>query len=201
MDLIQNINIYEIVGSDFYANTISTIELFVAIITIVIGGKKVNELLVEYKRKRVEATFGFYTNLGYFVKRIRPLISTDDKKPLNTFNLLSPNESIREKGYQELGKKIRQVSFECLQYLSSKSNQVPPANNNTERKEWKENIDAFVVYLNQFYLIGSGVFLPNLSTDDGILNYYKGISGVLDYIEKKVEDETSQLFVDMQGDN
>lgn len=201
MALIQNSIIYQIIGSDFYANIISTMELFAAIIAIVIGGEKVNELLAEYRRKRVEATFGFYINLGYFVKRIRPLISTDDNKPLTTFNLLSPNESIRKNGYQELGEKIRQVSLECLQYLSSKSDQVPPASSNSEREEWKKNIDAFVVYLNQFYLIGSGVFLPNLSTDDGIINYYKEILRVLNYIEKKVEDEASQLFIDMQGDN
>lgn len=158
MALIQNSIICQIIGSDFYANIISTMELFAAIIAIVIGGEKVNELLAEYRRKRVEATFGFYINLGYFVKRIRPLISTDDNKPLTTFNLLSPNESIRKNGYQELGEKIRQVSLECLQYLSSKSDQVPPASSNSEREEWKKNIDAFVVYLNQFYLIGRVCF-------------------------------------------
>ena len=48
-------SIWDILSSDLYSNIISTLELVVAIITIIIGGKKVLELISEYKKKQREA--------------------------------------------------------------------------------------------------------------------------------------------------
>lgn len=187
------------IGSDFYANIIATLELAVAIIAIYVGGVKVSELFTEYRRKRKEAIFGFYVNLGYYIKRIRPLIASDDDYPLKTLYLLS--YTLKDvKGYDKLGEKLSTVSYECLQYLSSKADQIPPASNEDERILWKKNLDLFVNYLNQFYLIGSGVFLPNLNDKESIQKYYKEIKQVLDEIENKVETETQNFFQEMEND-
>ena len=183
------------VGSDFYANITATIELIVAVIAILIGGEKVSEIITEYKRKRMEAIFGFYTNLGFFIKRIRPLIAADDDTPLETLNLLSPTDELKNiEGYNILAEKLSAVSYECLQYLSSKADQIPPTHNENERNLWKNNLDMFVNYLNQFYLIGSGISLPNLEDKEDIKIYYQEIKQVLDQIEKKVEEETTKFY-------
>lgn len=190
------------VGSDFYANITATIELIVAVIALLIGGEKVSEFITEYKRKRMEAIFGFYTNLGFFIKRIRPLIAADDDTPLETLYLLSPTDELKSiKGYDILAEKLSAVSYECLQYLSSKADQIPPAHNKDERNLWKKNLDIFVNYLNQFYLIGSGISLPNLEDEKGIEIYYQGIKLVFDQIEKKVEDETVKFYEQMEEIN
>lgn len=191
--------LFDSVGSDFYANITATINSIVAVIAILIGGKKVSEFIIEYKRKRMEAIFGFYTNLGFFIKRIRPLIAADDDTPLETLNLLSPTDELKNiEGYDILAEKLSAVSYECLQYLSSKADQIPPAHNEDERNLWKKNLDIFVNYLNQFYLIGSGISLPNLEDKEDIKIYYQGIKQVLDQIEKKVEDEIVKFYEQME---
>ena len=188
------------ISSDFYANIIATLEFAAAIIAIYIGGIKVSELITEYKRKRKEAIFGFYINLGYFIKRIRPLIASDDDCPLKTLYLLSYTLKNVE-GYDKLGEKLSTVSYECLQYLSSKADQIPPASNEAERILWKKTLDSFVNYLNQFYLIGSGVYLPNLEDEESIQTYYQEIKLVLDEIENKVETETKNFFQEMDNEH
>lgn len=189
------------ISSDFYANIVASIELIIATTAIIIGGKKVSELIMEYQKKRLEATFGFYVNLGYFVKRIRPLISSDDNSPLKILYLLSPNEELNNvQGYDILGEKLSIVSQECLQYLSSKADQIPPARSEEERVAWKKTLDDFVIYLNNFFLIGSGIYLPNLGTEEKIYMYYKDIMSVLNKIENKIESETKKCFNQIQCD-
>ena len=51
----------DFIGSNLFANIIATIELAVAIGTILIGGKKVSELIADYRSKQMEAAFGFYS--------------------------------------------------------------------------------------------------------------------------------------------
>lgn len=189
------------ISSDLYANVIESIELIVAVTTIIIGGNKLSELIAEYQRKRLEATFGFYVNLGYYVKRIRLLISADDNSPLKTLYLLSPKDELKDiKGYDILGDKLSTVSQECLQYLSSKADQIPPANSEEERIAWEKTLDEFVVYLNHFFLIGSGISLPNLGTEDNIRIYFEDIMKVLSDIENKIESETKKCFIQIQSE-
>ena len=63
--------------------------------------------------------------------------------------------------------------------------------------EWKNEIDIFVDYLNQFYLIGSGIHLPTLETEDGIINYCKKIQDILNNIERKAKKATEDFYRDM----
>ena len=100
--------IFNVVESDFFANFVSLLELIIAVVTIIIGGEKVKEFIHEYKRKRVNAIFGFYVNLGYFIKRIRPLIMNDSGKPMKTLYLLSSSEDIQKqaKGFEQIGNKL-----------------------------------------------------------------------------------------------
>lgn len=192
--------LYSIVNSDFFANIVSMLELILAVITVIIGGEKVKEFIHEYKRKRVNAIFGFYINLGYFIKRLRPLIMNDSGKPMKTLYLLSPSNEIQKqaKGFEQIGNKLSDVAYECLQYLSTEANQIPPSDyNDTQRMEWKKEIDVFVVYLNQFYLIGSGIHLPTLESEDGIINYCNKIRDILNDIEKKAEKATEDFYKDM----
>lgn len=192
-----------LVGSDFFANLISLLELILAIVTIIIGGEKVKEFIQEYKRKRVSATFGFYVNLGYFIKRLRPLIVNDSGKPMKTLYLLSPSDEIQKqaKGFEQLGNKLSTVAYECLQYLSTEANQVPPSDYNVERAVWKNEIDVFVDYLNQFYLIGSGIHLPTLESEDGVISYCNKILSILDNIERKANKAREDFYQDMMKEN
>lgn len=188
------------VSSDFFANLISFMEFILAIVTIIIGGEKVKEFLHEYKRKRVSAIFGFYVNLGCFIKRIRPFIVNDFGKPMKTLYLLSPSEEIRKKanGYEKLAEKLSIVSYECLQYLSTEANQVPPSDcSGTERMAWKNDINTFIDYLNQFYLIESGIHLPTLESEEGIINYCNKIQKLLNDIEIKSKKATEDFYLDM----
>lgn len=195
--------IFNVVESDFFANFVSLLELIIAVVTIIIGGAKVKEFIHEYKRKRVNAIFGFYVNLGYFIKRIRPLIMNDSGKPMKTLYLLSSSEDIQKqaKGFEQIGNKLSAVAYECLQYLSTEANQIPPSDyDDSQRMEWKNEIDIFVDYLNQFYLIGSGIHLPTLETEDGIINYCKKIQDILNNIERKAKKATEDFYRDMMNE-
>lgn len=186
-----------IIGSDTFANIISTLELLVAIIALCVGGKTVSNLISEFRERRMEATFGYYMNLVYYIKRIKPLVFTDDGHPMKTLNVLSSVESLRNDAtteFQKLSEKLRSISNECLQYLSSKENQIPPAETNEERLQWKEHLDEFVDLMNQFSLIGSSIYLPTLSSREGIDKYHKHIKDIFDYFERTLEQETVMLF-------
>lgn len=186
-----------IVGSDAFANTISTLELLVAIIALCVGGKTVSDLISEFRKRRMEATFGYYMNLVYYIKRIKPLVFTDDENPMKTLNVLSSVEGLRKEAtteFQKLGEKLSSISNECLQYLSSKENQIPPAETNEERLQWKEYLDELVDLMNQFSLIGSSIYLPNLNSREGIDKYHKHIKRIFNYFENTLEQETVRLF-------
>jgi len=187
-------SVWDILSSDLYSNIISTLELVVAIITIIIGGKKVLELISEYKKKQREAVFGFYVNLGYFIKRIKPLVFSDDGSPLQTLYILSPNEELNGMCEESLYQKLSNVAFECLQYMSSKADQIPPVNNLSEWIAWKGILDSFVDYLNQFYLMGSDNYLPGLNSEEDIIEYCEQFENILDQIDQRIEQETGRFF-------
>lgn len=184
----------DFIGSNLFANIIATIELAVAIGTILIGGKKVSELIADYRSKQMEAAFGLYSNLGVFIKRIRILIFASDGTPLKTLYLLSPDSHLNKSGYKEMGKKLCAVAHECLQFLSSTANQIPPGDTNEEREDWKNTLDTFVEYLNEFYLIDSEVHFPKLCDEAGISSYYGDIKNILSNIETRVEKESIAIF-------
>ena len=203
--VMQKINvnrlIWDILSSDFYSNIISSLELIVGVIAIIVGGKKVLELISEFQKKQREAVFGFYINLGYFIKRIRPLVFSDDGSPLQTLYILSPNEELNSLcESSSLYNKLSNVAFECLQYLSSKADQIPPVNNLSDWIRWKKVLDSFVDYLNQFYLMGSDNYLPGLNSEKDIIDYCEQFGKILNQIELKIAQETGEFFNDLKNE-
>lgn len=205
--IVEIKNIFEsynnIIGNDCFANTISLLELIIAIIALFVGGKKVSELLEEFAKRRREAIFGYYTNLNYFIKRIIALISDNNNNHLGTLYLLSIDEPLREEnnGLNVLGDKLSQVANECLHYLSVQSSQIPPANTDQERINWKKKIDNLVDILNQFCFIGSKIYIPNLLNRDSVDNYYNDVKNLLCEIQTDIEKETSDFFHDIENES
>ena len=194
--------IWNALSSNFYANIIATIELIVAILTIAIGGKKVLQLISEYKQKQREAVFGFYINLDYFIKRMKPLIFSDDGTPMKTLYVLSANEEINSMcGDTSFQEKLSNVALECLQYLSVKTNQIPPVDDFSEWNKWKRILDEFINYLNQFYLMGSDNHLPGLNSEEDLKNYCENVKMIFDQIDQKIEKETRKFFEDLKGEH
>lgn len=197
--------LYEIVKSECFANVISLLELVIAIIALIIGGRKVSELFEEFAKRKREAIFGYYTNINHYIKRIVPLISDNNEKHLGTLFLLSANEDLRKanSGLNIIGKKLSMVANECLQYLSAESMQVPIANTNEERLEWKAKIDNLIDILNQFFLIGSEIYIPSLSDEKAVELHYEEVKKLLDNIQESIENETNIFFnmVESQSKN
>lgn len=189
------------VSSDFFANMISVIELIVAVIALEAGGKKVSEWVAEFRSRRTEAAFGYYMNLVYFIMRMRPLIFNDDGCPLKTLYHLSPSTDFRKEAETlnaGIVEKLSNIAYECLQYLSSNNNQIPPFKEYNKRKKWKDSLKCLVGYLNQFYLIENGIYLPRLDTADGINKYYNELKELFMYFEDTIATVTDEIF--RQGD-
>lgn len=93
-----------------------------------------------------------------------------------------------------LYQKLSNVAFECLQYMSSKADQIPPVNNLAEWIAWKGILDSFVDYLNQFYLMGSDNYLPGLNSEEDIIEYCEQFKVILDQIDQRIEQETGRFF-------
>lgn len=171
-------------------------ELVLAVITVILGSKKVGDFFDEYRERRRSAAFGFYVNLGYYVKRLRTLVFSDSGKPIMSLYLLSPSEEIQKKanGYESLGQLLSTTAYECLRYLSTESNQVPPFQEESKRRDWRKQLDKLVEYLNQFCMIGKKVYFPVLGTEEGITTYCNEIQVTLDDIEHCIEEAVEQIY-------
>lgn len=188
------------IAGDLFANIISACGLIVAIYTLVIGGKKVSDLLSEYNKKRNSALFGFYANMNLFITRLRMLTSDSDNKPFGVYYLLSPNESLRNtyQGFKNLGKKLSDLSYEFLKYLSSSPKQIPPATSLEEWKEWQKDIKELVEYLNCFYTIGSEVYYPDLKDENAVADYHGKLQTLLNKIETIISNQYIIFFSDIE---
>lgn len=192
------------VSSDFFANMISVIELIVAVIALEAGGKKVAEWIAEFRKRRTEAAFGYYMNLVYFIMRMKPLIFNDAGSPLKTLYCLSPSSEFRKEAEilnKGIKKKLSDIACECLQYLSSNNNQIPPFKEYDKRKEWKDSLDRLVRYLNQFYLIEDEIYLPQLDSTNGLNDYYNKLEQLFKYFEDTVTTVTDEIFRQSDAEN
>lgn len=192
----------DFVAGDLFANLISLGGLVVAIYTLIVGGKKVSNLLDEYRKKRNSALFGFYTNLSLFIKRLRKLTTDSNGSPLGVLNLLSSEDDLREKnkGFMNIGQKLSDLSLECLQYLSNSPKQVPPVTSLSEWNVWHGYMKDLVNFLNYFYTIGSGVYFPDVKTTQEILTFHSNFKELLDKIEGVISKQYEQFFDDMEKD-
>ena len=117
----------ESISSDLFANVLSFLELLVALVALVMGVDKVSELIKQYNNRKNNSIFGFHANLKIYIKRIRKMTTNNNKEPLKTLYLLSPIEKIRAsaKGYENFSIRLCDVSHKLLDFLSSKSEQIP----------------------------------------------------------------------------
>ncbi|MBP3457736.1 MAG: hypothetical protein J6K58_00825 [Lachnospiraceae bacterium] len=193
--------VYKFIASDFMANSISLFSLVVAIIAILIGGKKVSEVLLEYKRKRREAVFGYHINLKKYILRLKRLVSDNRCKPMESLYLFSSNEEIRKKGagYESLGIQLSNLAQKFLDYLSTESNQIPACMKNCKIEEWDILIDKLVHFLVDFLLFETRSYLPEFDTEENVDKYHDKLVEVLDNILLLIEESKSD-YKDELGD-
>lgn len=199
-----NNQLYEFIASDFFSNTIAFFALISAVVAIYVGRTKLSEILSEYKKRRREATFGFYVNLSCYIKRLRPLVIKivgNKKEGMESLYLLSPLKTLQDKGQKILGEQLRDIARECLHYLSTQSNQIPPADNTEQWKEWKSELDYFTNALVWFSLIGMKVYRPDFGSKENIDFFSQTFSGVLNNLEEVVTGEADTFFSKLQDAN
>lgn len=171
-----------VIGSDVVANSISFFSLIIAIIALCIGGKKVNEILNEYRQKQRSAIFGYHSNLKVFIMRLKRLISDAQGNPIGTLYLFSAEDILQKKGngYEHMAEKLSDLSQNFLDYLSFESNQIPASMNRTGDEEWDESIEKLVEYLTDFLLYDTKSYISTLDSEDAVNKYHKSLVKTLD---------------------
>ena len=173
-----------IIGSDVVANAISFSSVMVAILALCIGGKKVNEILNEYKKKQRNAIFGYHSNLNIFIMRLKRLISDSQGKPISVIYLFSGEEKLRRKGngYERIADNLCKLSHEFLDYLSLESEQIPATINTLEDEEWDNLIEILVEYLTDFVLYETNAYISKLDSEESIEMYHRNLIQILDQL-------------------
>lgn len=191
--------ICKFLASDTFANCISFLGLIVAVITLIIGGSKVHEFLIDFNKKKRNAVYSYYSNLKIFINRLIRLTINDQNNALGHIYLLSPNEELRKKyiNCKKLSVKLSVLSEKFLDYLSSASDQIPIATNEKEDKNWSNLIEQLSVFLCDFLLFDSGVYLPNLNTEESINKYCNNLYSIsqdlLNLIEKSKQEFWNEI--------
>lgn len=195
-DLVENIS------SDFFANVLSFLELLIALVAFVMGVDKVSKLIKQYNNQKNSAIFSFHVNLKIYIKRIRKLTTNNKEAPLKTLYLLSPNEKIRceTEGYENLALELCDISHKLLDFLSSKSEQIPATNDYSKIGEWNKLIESLVDILLDFTLLNTGAYLPAFKDIDGINNYHRKLTEVLKKIEEMIDDVESKYIQDLENE-
>lgn len=192
----------ENISSDFFANILSFLELLIALVAFVMGVDKVSEFIKQYNNKKNNAIFSFHINLKIYIKRIRKLTTNNTQAPLKTLYFLSPNEKTRDeaKGYENLSKELCNISHNLLDFLSSKSEQIPATDDYSKIGVWNESIEKLVDNLLDFTLLGTGAYLPDFNDLDGINKYHGDLIEVLNKIEKMIDVVESKYIQDLEND-
>ncbi len=189
-------------ASDIFANCISFLGLVVAVITLIIGGIKVHEVLTDFNKKKRNAVFGYYINLKIFINRLIRLTLNNQNNALGHIYLLSSNEELRKKNIscKELSLKLSTLSEKFLDYLSSTSDQIPIASNEKEDESWSDLIEKLTVFLCDFLLFDSGVYLPNLNTEDSINEYCNNLNSILQNLLALIEKSKKEFWDEISED-
>ncbi|MCL2284341.1 MAG: hypothetical protein FWC26_13575 [Fibromonadales bacterium] len=184
---------YHIVSSDFFANIVSFLAFLIAII---IGSRKVSEILFEFNIRKCNAVFSYHANLKIYIRRLTRIISDDQGEPTHTLYLLSPNSELRDCGcgYEPHAKSLSILSEKFLDYLSAKSEQIPVANSKYEDDEWTISMEKLVNFLLDFCLYGSESYLPNLNTKDKIEKYHNDLTILLNRITELLNGMRSEFW-------
>lgn len=179
----------EVIGSNYFANVLSFLEFIVALTALVIGGKKVSELISEYNARKHQAIFSYHINLKIYIKRIKKLTTDNTGAPLKTLYQLSSIKVLRDEsnGYETLSKNLYNISQNFLNYLSSTSEQIPATDDYSKIKKWDALLEKMVDFLLDFTLYGSGAYLPSLKDTNSIIAYHHDLINTLTNIEKMIK--------------
>lgn len=183
------------ISSDFTANINSIIGTIIAIIGILIGGKKVTDFISAFKKKKFDAAFGYYINFETYIKRVLFLIRSDNNTPQHIIYQLSANEDLRknETHKNNLVSKLEKLATEFLSYLSTANEQVPATKGIAEFKEWNENYSTLIEYLNWFSTIDE-IYNPSLDSEEKVNQFFDKIIKVFSYFEEKIHTQKELMF-------
>ncbi|MDE5978336.1 MAG: hypothetical protein K2G70_07750 [Turicibacter sp.] len=187
--------LYGVLSSEFVANIISFLGLLIAAISLLIGGKKVTEALLEYKHKKQAAVFSYHTNMKIFILRLKRLISNNQCRPMKSLYLFSSEENIREKGtgYEMIAEKLSELSQNMLDYLSTESDQIPASVTDGEAEKWDNLIDKLIDFLADFLLYKTDSYLSEFDSEEGIEKYHKELAEVLDNMLILINESKNEL--------
>ncbi|GHV68329.1 hypothetical protein FACS1894199_15390 [Bacteroidia bacterium] len=104
--------------------------------------------LFEVRKRRHDASFGYYMILRHYIQRFKDLLSKekDYKEAVDALYLLCQNTEMRKKGLgsEKHGEMLAVLSTKMLDYLSSESNQVPPYCCKKGKEKWKKDISNLI---------------------------------------------------------
>lgn len=177
------------IESTLFSNSISFFSFILAAFTLIAGGKKVSEFLVEYKKRKDKAVFCFHSNMEVYILRLKRLIKDSDGNMSNAFFLFSAEEELKKKGngYVESIKKLSAVSESFLDFLSNSDEQIPPVDAPEELTKWYDELGKLIGYLNDFQLHDLGGCIPNMDTEERAKEYFDKIISTLDYLHTNIK--------------
>ena len=164
-----------------------------------LGGINVPDTSSYLEKLKLNANFGFYINMGTFIKRLRFLIETDNM-PLATIYQLSPNERLRNSSGvpgQKFAEKLKVLSAEFLTYLSTAHEQIPAVKTIIEFNDWNACYYKLVDYLNWFSAIND-MYIPKLKDEEGIRLFYSELNNILTYFETITIEQSICIFNEKQ---
>lgn len=179
------------IESNLFSNSISFFSFILAAFTLIAGGKKVSEFLIEYQKRRDKAVFCFHSNMEVYIMRLERLIKDSDGKMSKVFFLFSAEEELKKKGkgYEKSIKKLSSVSESFLNFLSNSDEQIPPvdASNPDKLTEWYDELENLIGYLNDFQLHDLGGCIPDMDTEEQAKEYFAEIIATLDYLNTNIK--------------
>lgn len=192
--------LYNSISDDFFANILSFGSLVVAIIALVIGGKKVSEALEEYKRKKRTAVFSYHVNMKIFIMRLKRLVTDSQCNPTKSLYLYSGETQIQEMGfgYEKMAEKLVDLSQKMLDYLSTESDQIPASSGVLDIDQWDNLISRLVDFLSDFLLFGTDSYLPDFDNEEHIENYHAELTKILDDMLCLIDQSKENLKQEMR---
>lgn len=188
--------------SNLFSNSISFFSFILAAFTLIVGGKKVSEFLIEYQKRKDKAIFCFHSNMEVYIMRLERLIKDSDGNMSNVFFLFSAEEELKQKGkgYVESIKKLSAISESFLNFLSNSDEQVPPVDANKPDKltEWYDELGKLIGYLNDFQLYDLGGCIPNMDTEEQAKEYFEKILNTLDYLHTTIKTEKEKYLENLK---
>jgi hypothetical protein len=114
----------------------------ISIVAIIIGGKRLRDLVAYYNQQRFNAAFGYHTVFRLYCKRLKALLDYEPnfwcKKATETNNSEYDEVSTADEAYQ---KRLVELSSDFIKYLSSVSGQIPITAAKEQKKEETKGLE------------------------------------------------------------